>query len=127
MNTPYGEIKMISSSISPSRKLLLSEKKSHFHQYFFFNSGLNMAEFRPSSADGYGDAPGLRPGPVYDLFGVVNHYGGMYSGHYTAYAKSVYEGKDYGWRCFDDSRVSRVDSEDIVSRSGYILFYRIRE
>lgn len=25
--------------------------------------------------------------PVYDLYAVINHYGGMIGGHYTAYAR----------------------------------------
>ena len=25
--------------------------------------------------------------PIYDLYAVINHYGGMIGGHYTAYAR----------------------------------------
>jgi hypothetical protein len=39
--------------------------------------------------------------PVYELFAVSNHFGGMGGGHYTAYAKQTDDGR---WWCFDDSR-----------------------
>ena len=43
--------------------------------------------------------------PVYDLFAVSNHMGGLGGGHYTAYAKQP--GTE-NWYCFDDSRVYPV-------------------
>lgn len=94
------------------------------HFSLFHISGLDMTQFRPDNADGYKTG---QPGPVYDLYAVVNHYGGMYSGHYTAYARSTHEGVDYGWRVFDDARVSKMSPQDLVTRSAYILFYRLRE
>ena len=39
--------------------------------------------------------------PVYDLYAVSNHFGGMGGGHYNAYCKMP-DGK---WWCFDDSHV----------------------
>jgi len=64
----------------------------------------------------------------YDLFGVVNHYGRLGAGHYTARARSWDETGITGeWRCFDDSRVSEVSDEaKIVSSAAYVLFYRRR-
>jgi ubiquitin C-terminal hydrolase len=35
---------------------------------------------------------------IYNCYGVINHYGSMHFGHYTAYAKN--NGK---WYCYDDS------------------------
>jgi ubiquitin C-terminal hydrolase/tetratricopeptide (TPR) repeat protein len=64
----------------------------------------------------------------YDLFGVVNHYGRLGFGHYNAYARRWNEdGIESDWILFDDSSVrSGVTTEDIVSNSAYILFYRRR-
>ena len=63
------------------------------------------------------DAP-----PVYDLYAVSNHFGGMGGGHYNAYCKMP-DGK---WWCFDDSHVHAVDTNNICSSSAYVLFYRRR-
>ncbi|XP_071961505.1 ubiquitin carboxyl-terminal hydrolase 15-like [Antedon mediterranea] len=57
---------------------------------------------------------------VYDLLGVVNHYGGLGGGHYTAYAKNI---EDQQWYNFDDSSVSAVDKDSVISKAGYVLFY----
>jgi len=64
----------------------------------------------------------------YDLFGVVNHYGRMGFGHYTAYARKWDEAElSNEWELFDDSNVARVaDSREIVSSAAYVLFYRRR-
>ena len=42
---------------------------------------------------------------IYVLYGIVNHYGTMGGGHYTAYCKNFLNNK---WYEFDDSRVSEV-------------------
>jgi ubiquitin C-terminal hydrolase len=60
---------------------------------------------------------------VYDLFAVSNHYGGMGGGHYTAFAKNLI---DSNWYEFDDSSVTPIESEQIVSSSAYVLCYRRR-
>ncbi|XP_066523430.1 ubiquitin carboxyl-terminal hydrolase 15-like isoform X2 [Hoplias malabaricus] len=57
----------------------------------------------------------------YDLIAVSNHYGGMGGGHYTAYAKNKDDGK---WYNFDDSIVSPVSEDQIVSKAAYVLFYQ---
>ncbi|CAG0921929.1 unnamed protein product [Notodromas monacha] len=63
------------------------------------------------------------PDPVYDLIGVSNHYGGLGGGHYTSYCRNKDDGH---WYHFDDSSVSRVSESDVVSKSGYVLFYQRR-
>jgi ubiquitin carboxyl-terminal hydrolase 8 len=60
---------------------------------------------------------------VYDLYGVANHMGNMFGGHYTAYVKNANE----KWYYFDDARVTEVtNANEIVSERAYVLFYRIR-
>ncbi|XP_017349694.1 ubiquitin carboxyl-terminal hydrolase 15 isoform X1 [Ictalurus punctatus] len=57
----------------------------------------------------------------YNLIAVSNHYGGMGGGHYTAYAKNKDDDK---WYNFDDSIVSPVSEDQIVSKAAYVLFYQ---
>lgn len=47
------------------------------------------------------DHKSLQVAPLFDLFAVSNHYGGMGGGHYTAYARLFLDGE---WYDFDDSR-----------------------
>ncbi len=62
--------------------------------------------------------------PIYDLYAVDNHFGGLGGGHYTAFAKSPADGK---WYEFDDSSVRPVaNPESVKSASAYLLFYRRR-
>ena len=61
------------------------------------------------------------PQPLYDLYAVSNHYGGLGGGHYTAYCKNKETDK---WYSFEDSHVSTVDESAICSTSSYVLFYR---
>ncbi|NXA37773.1 UBP19 hydrolase, partial [Eudromia elegans] len=92
--------------------------------------------------------------PMYDLYAVINHYGGMIGGHYTAYARLPNDKNSQrsdvgehagpsplpppppappdprvpspGWRLFDDSTVTTVDESQVVTRYAYVLFYRRR-
>ncbi len=49
------------------------------------------------------------------MIGIVNHFGSMTSGHYTAYVK-----KD-DWNLYDDKRVKRsIPNGD----NAYLLFYQ---
>ncbi|XP_078731168.1 ubiquitin carboxyl-terminal hydrolase 19-like isoform X1 [Lampetra fluviatilis] len=81
---------------------------------------------------GGGEGPGGGgPPPVYDLYGVINHYGGMVGGHYTAFARLPHahdtRHNHIGWRLFDDSAVVEVDESDVVTRHAYVLLYRRRD
>jgi hypothetical protein len=46
-----------------------------------FHSGLDLTKYY------IGNRPSNEPPPIYDLYGVVNHHGGIMGGHYTSYAK----------------------------------------
>lgn len=58
---------------------------------------------------------------LYDLFAVSNHYGGTGGGHYTANVKNLLDG---AWYNCDDSRVTPLAPDHVVSAAAYVLFYR---
>lgn len=58
--------------------------------------------------------------PVYDLFAVSEHSGGLGGGHYTAMCANFLNGK---WYAFNDSNVSPTTAERSVSPQAYVLFY----
>ena len=60
----------------------------------------------------------------YELYGVCNHSGSVYGGHYTAYVKNA-NGK---WYNFNDTSVSEVSiKSSIISPKAYVLFYRKKQ
>ena len=59
--------------------------------------------------------------PVYDCYGVINHSGSLNGGHYTAFCKT--EGKK--WHLYNDTRVSKVTKDKVVSSQSYVLFYKL--
>ena len=79
--------------------------------------------------------------PIYDLFAVDNHYGGLGGGHYTAYTQNFidqswyeYNGKHPGVNklcgdllmIIDSSALRRADPKAVVTPAAYLLFYRRR-
>ncbi|XP_013774593.1 ubiquitin carboxyl-terminal hydrolase 31-like, partial [Limulus polyphemus] len=58
---------------------------------------------------------------VYELYAVCNHHGNMEGGHYTGYCRNPVDGK---WYLFDDTKVSSIQENEIVSADAYILFYQ---
>lgn len=61
--------------------------------------------------------------PIYDLYGVSNHFGSLNGGHYTAYGKNI----DGRWYNFNDSSVSSSNANSVVTDAAYLLFYRRRD
>jgi len=59
--------------------------------------------------------------PLYELFGVSEHMGGLGGGHYTAVVKNVQSG---GWFACDDTRVTPVSRDAGVTPNAYVLFYQ---
>lgn len=63
------------------------------------------------------------PAPLYDLYAVSNHYGGLGGGHYTAYCQMPDDNK---WYSFDDIGVAEMELNGVKSPAAYVLFYRRR-
>ena len=59
---------------------------------------------------------------IYDLYGVVNHYGNLRSGHYTAIVK-----KNKEWYLCNDSKVNKIEENKVMNANAYILFYICKE
>lgn len=69
-------------------------------------------------------ASGMQQKPIYDLYAVSNHYGGLGGGHYTAYCLN----ENGIWCHYDDSRItSHVDPKEVVSDAAYVLYYRRKD
>ncbi|CAF3405858.1 unnamed protein product [Rotaria socialis] len=61
------------------------------------------------------------PVPTYNLFGISNHSGTAYSGHYTAQCKHPFTNQ---WHEFNDSSVySLSEKSRFISSNAYVLFY----
>ncbi|XP_077119789.1 ubiquitin carboxyl-terminal hydrolase 50 isoform X2 [Ranitomeya variabilis] len=56
----------------------------------------------------------------YKLYAVVNHFGELDIGHYTAFCKHPGTKE---WNAFDDIRCSRISESMVQTSSAYILFY----
>lgn len=80
-------------------------------------SGINLGKY----IQGYNAASGY----IYDLYGVCNHHGNIYGGHYTATIRTA-DGK---WYNFNDTTVKELDitGNTIISNTPYCLFYRKRK
>jgi len=63
---------------------------------------------------GYNEDDGL-----FDLVAVVNHMGGLNSGHYTAYCY-----RNENWLNFNDGQVTNLSRSSICSNNAYCLFYK---
>lgn len=106
-----------------SHNLALNEKmndKINFPVY-----GLDMAPYVLSCQE---DADQNSNGPlIYDLHGVINHYGELNYGHYTAMARNSEAGDQ--WFNYNDSVVTKIGDSDseIVTDAAYVLFYKLRD
>lgn len=64
--------------------------------------------------------------PRFDLYAVVNHFGTVGGGHYTAYARHK---PTKTWNYFDDCSVQEnkcPDDIDSHQSAAYVLFYQRR-
>jgi len=58
--------------------------------------------------------------PIYNLFAVSDHSGGLNGGHYTAYAKNHLDNQ---WYHFNDSSTSSANPNNFRNAGAYLLFY----
>ena len=56
---------------------------------------------------------------VYHLFGVSNHMGSAFSGHYTAYIKNA----NKNWYEFNDQVITNLDEKKVVTNNAYCFFF----
>lgn len=93
--------------------------------------GLDLTHAQLAAAQAYeGTAKSVDPA-VYDCFAVVNHFGSLSFGHYTAFANHAVARDGAAtspgqWFNFDDDSVSPTPTHNVVSGAAYILFYRRR-
>ncbi|XP_001380549.2 inactive ubiquitin carboxyl-terminal hydrolase 50 isoform X2 [Monodelphis domestica] len=64
--------------------------------------------------------PLFRKHPKYSLCGVVNHFGDLDGGHYTAFCKNTVS---QTWYSFDDTRVCEIPDSSVQTAAAYLLFY----
>uniref|UniRef100_S4RF24 ubiquitinyl hydrolase 1 n=1 Tax=Petromyzon marinus TaxID=7757 RepID=S4RF24_PETMA len=111
--------------------LIVQLKRFSFRNLLWRDKLNSMVAFPVRELDLSEFGGGGGPPPVYDLYGVINHYGGMVGGHYTAFARLPHahdtRHNHIGWRLFDDSAVVEVDESDVVTRHAYVLLYRRRD
>uniref|UniRef100_UPI0037E903F6 ubiquitin carboxyl-terminal hydrolase 19 isoform X4 n=1 Tax=Semicossyphus pulcher TaxID=241346 RepID=UPI0037E903F6 len=114
--------------------LIIQLKRFSFRSFIWRDKINDMVDFPVRNLDlskfCIGQKDEMQQPPVYDLYAVINHYGGMIGGHYTAYARlpsdKNSQRSDVGWRLFDDSTVTMVEESQVVTRYAYVLFYRRR-
>uniref|UniRef100_A0A671Q0T7 ubiquitinyl hydrolase 1 n=1 Tax=Sinocyclocheilus anshuiensis TaxID=1608454 RepID=A0A671Q0T7_9TELE len=114
--------------------LIIQLKRFSFRSFIWRDKINDMVDFPVRNLDlskfCIGHKGDIQQPPIYDLYAVINHYGGMIGGHYTAYARlpsdKNSQRSDVGWRLFDDSTVTTVEESQVVTRYAYVLFYRRR-
>lgn len=56
----------------------------------------------------------------YNLFGIINHSGNIFGGHYTSVVKN-YNNK---WYNYNDTHISEIRENQVKGNKNYVLFYR---
>uniref|UniRef100_A0A8D0H3J2 Ubiquitin carboxyl-terminal hydrolase 50 n=1 Tax=Sphenodon punctatus TaxID=8508 RepID=A0A8D0H3J2_SPHPU len=64
--------------------------------------------------------PLVRKNPKYSLFAVVNHFGDLDGGHYTAFCKNTIT---KNWYSFDDSQIREIPESSVQTGPAYLLLY----
>jgi ubiquitin C-terminal hydrolase len=80
----------------------------HFKRWIKMNKNKQIVHFNET----------LHLEEKYELFGIINHEGNIFGGHYFSYIKKN------NWFVFNDTNISQIQMQDIVSDKNYCLFYR---
>ena len=56
----------------------------------------------------------------YDLYGICNHGGNVFGGHYTAFIKNA----NNKWYHFNDTSVTEIPAKQVKTNKAYCFFYR---
>ena len=56
----------------------------------------------------------------YNLFGIINHSGNIFGGHYTSVVKNYNE----KWYNYNDTHISEIKENQVKGNKNYVLFYR---
>jgi ubiquitin C-terminal hydrolase len=59
---------------------------------------------------------------IYELFGIINHSGSIFGGHYFSYIKN----KNGKWYNFNDTDVQEMNENKLLGNKNYCLVYRIK-
>lgn len=60
---------------------------------------------------------------TYNLFGIINHSGNIFGGHYHSFIKN----DNHKWYLFNDTQVSEIKESMVKTNKNYVLFYRLQE
>lgn len=58
----------------------------------------------------------------YELFGIINHSGNIYGGHYTVLIKNI-NGK---WYDYNDAMITEIPPNKVIGNKNYCLIYRLK-
>ncbi|XP_041347481.1 ubiquitin carboxyl-terminal hydrolase 19-like [Gigantopelta aegis] len=115
--------------------LIIQLKRFSFRNFIFRDKIDKMVQFPTRGLDLskfiLGQQQSDQAPPIYDLYAVINHHGGILGGHYTSYVRCADTAdslkSEVDWRLCDDSRVTPVGNEkNVVTAAAYVLFYRQR-
>ena len=59
----------------------------------------------------------------YNLFGIINHSGNIFGGHYHSFIKN----DNNKWYNYNDTNVNEIKETNIKTNKNYVLFYRLQD
>jgi ubiquitin C-terminal hydrolase len=58
----------------------------------------------------------------YELFGIINHSGNIYGGHYTCIVKN----QNKKWYDYNDAMIREIPTNKVIGNKNYCLIYRLK-